>query len=61
VDARLPAEARAVLLLHRGYGVERQAGRLLLQKLDYLQVRVWASTAALVQRCRSCVAAVSQG
>ncbi|KAG2494283.1 hypothetical protein HYH03_007636 [Edaphochlamys debaryana] len=37
VDPSLPAEARSVLLLARGYGRELQAGRLLLQKLDYLQ------------------------
>ncbi|GLI64788.1 hypothetical protein VaNZ11_008193 [Volvox africanus] len=54
VDSSLPAEARPVLLLQRGYGRELQAGRLLLQKLDYLQTLAvgqagsWASGAAAV-------------
>ncbi len=40
MEPSLPAEARSVLLLQRGYGREVQAGRLLLQKLDYLQTLV---------------------
>ncbi|GIL76479.1 hypothetical protein Vretimale_6016 [Volvox reticuliferus] len=54
VDSSLPAEARPVLLLQRGYGRELQAGRLLLQKLDYLQTLAvgqagsWAGGAAAV-------------
>ncbi|EFJ49215.1 hypothetical protein VOLCADRAFT_90139 [Volvox carteri f. nagariensis] len=54
VDPSLPAEARPVLLLQRGYGRELQSGRLLLQKLDYLQTLAvgqaggWAGGAAAV-------------
>ncbi|KAK9826814.1 hypothetical protein WJX81_003825 [Elliptochloris bilobata] len=36
--AALPDEARALLVFKRGYGQSRRAGRMLVAKLDYLQL-----------------------
>lgn len=45
-----PKEAHGLMLLKRGWGTEVQTGRLLLQKLDYLQTVIVTGTFSSV-RC----------
>ncbi|GMH42130.1 hypothetical protein BSKO_10049 [Bryopsis sp. KO-2023] len=63
MSEELPPEARDMLIFQRGYGTQKEAGRWLLPKLDYIQLLIVKSTVAAVTKAfkKACVGIKNSG